>query len=113
MTGYCTFSGAGVTASPEADVDLRRAARVVQQANIRDATPAYWPLCGFGGLHAVGLKHDAVVAGDLADLAEQFSRWEFRWAEPKQVGVVRRAMRQIEPEVEQQRTFEQELPARL
>ena len=56
----------------KAYVDLHRAARVVQQAQQRDThARVVGLLADFGGLHRVGLKHDAVIAGDLADLAEQ------------------------------------------
>ena len=55
----------------EADVDLHRAARAIEQADHRHADArVVGLLADFGGLHAVGLKDDAVIAGDLADLAE-------------------------------------------
>lgn len=71
-------------------------------------------LADFDGLYAVGLKRDAVVAGDLADLAEQLLQMrDFGGAEAQQVGIVRRAMRHVEPDVEQQRALEQALAALL
>ncbi len=95
----------------ETDVDLHRAARAIEQADHRHTDArVVGLLADFGGLHAVGLKHDAVIAGDLTDSAEQvFQMWDLGGAEAQQVGIVRRAMRYVEPDVEQQRTFEQEL----
>ena len=56
----------------EADVDLHRTARAIEQTHHRDANARIVSLLAdFGDLYTVGLKHDPVVTGDLADLAEQ------------------------------------------
>lgn len=61
----------------EADFDLVRAAHSVEQADLcHPDTRVVQFLANIGGFHGVGPKHDAAIAGDLANLVEQLFKMQ-------------------------------------
>lgn len=93
------------------ELDLDRGTRTIDQAGQGDAYPGVVGLlANLCRLDCIRSKHHPVLGVYPADIPEDsFEVRQLGRAKTQKIGVTRRAMWNVEPQIEQQRSFQQEL----